>query len=189
MILWAVPSKRTGIHLLPFIVLNVSVAVYGIQVLLPSFRMNASAFCAAAALLNAGLLILREETVNRIAWFRHKAFRLFLLMAGCVFLLTGAIMRGNSVGPGLPFLYCLVITVVLGTFYFFKDRDQMVFGVFLAFCALWSSLLLYGCVKGLELSFQTGRAFFLTGESLIVMIVWIAGNKLNDWLKEKNNVC
>ena len=189
LIFWAVPSKRTGIRLLPFIVLNVSIAMYGIQFLLPSFRTDVSSFCALAALLNAGLLILREETVDRITWFRNTAFRLFLLMAGCVFLLAGAIMRENSVSQELPFLYCLFFAVILSAFYFFKDRERTVFCALLVFCALWGSLLLYGYIKNLELSFQTGRALFLTGESLIVMTVWIAGNKLNDCLKEKKNVC
>lgn len=188
LLLWAIPSKRTGVRLLPLIALNAWIAAYGVQFLLPSFRMETSAFCALAAIMNAGLLLLREETVNRMAWGEPKAFRLLPLVLGSAFLLAGAVMQENPAGQGLSFLYCLLFTVVWGAFYFFKDRDWAVFSVLLGFCTVWVSLLLYNYIKRSGLSVESGRMLFLTAESLILMIAWTAGKLLDDWLKGKKDV-
>ena len=48
-VLWAIPSQRDGIRFFPLILLNGAVALYGVQFILPTFRMSADTFCILSA--------------------------------------------------------------------------------------------------------------------------------------------
>ena len=169
LILWAVSSRRSGVRLLPLVVLNAAIALYGVQFALPSFEIDADAFCALGALLNLIILALREITTEKTPLFDKQAFRLIPLLFAGLYLLAGVAAQTLLGNGSLSFLYCLIFTIAVGSFYLFKVFDWQACRFILVFCILWITGLLYYGVGQFSLSVQQSRAVFLSLESLIIM--------------------
>ena len=188
-LLWALPSRRTGILLMPLIILNAAIALYGVQFVLPSFRMGIVSFCVLLSVMKMGVLAIREKNDFRL--FSAPAFRFVPFTLSCLFLLAGAGGRflfqgGVSVWA---FVCCLVFTLGGGGFYLFWRFDRHICRLLICFCALWGSLLLYQGISLLPFSAQAGRSLFFCLESLLVIAAAVSVHQFNTVLKgEKDGV-
>ena len=188
LIFWALPSPRAIVRLLPLVVLNMAVALYGIQFVLPTLRLGADSFCALAALLNLALLILREEFAGNRLLFQSQAFRFVPLLFTGLFLLAGAAAQSFLNYGSLAFLYCFIFTVGLGGFYLFMHFDRPVCRFLLVFSVLWVSLLICCGIRALTLPASQEQALFLSAGSLLIVMTLIIDRQFDILLKDTQDV-
>ena len=180
---WMLFSDYTGVRLLPLVLLNTAVALYGIQFVLPFFRMEADTFCALAALMNFALSGAREGTLSKTKLFESAVFRIAPVVFSCLFLLAGAVGQLFFDSGILSFGYCLIFTLVVGGFYVFKRFDRRICRLLLFFCTLWISLFLYR--EGG--SFIRRSSFFFVLESLLVCATVVSDRQFELHVKDKND--
>ena len=187
-VFWTWSSSRTGVRLLSLIILNLAVALYGWQYVLPTRRLAADSFCALAALLNLILLVLREELALRKQQFRAPAFRFALLLFAAVFLLTGVAAQSFLNEGDRAFYYCFLFTIVSGGFYLIVRFDLQALRFLLVFGVLWISLLICRGVDVLMFPDPQRQAFFLSLESVLIISAFMIDCRFCVYLKDKQNV-
>ena len=185
LLLWAIPSGRTGVRLLPLIVWNAAIALYGIQFVFPFFLMDVDTYCVLAAGLNVLLLVLREKTVDKTPLFVSPAFRIAPLVFAGLFLLASMIGQIFFKEGIVSFLYCFLFAAAVGCFYRFILFDRTVSRLVLSFCLIWSSLLLYYAKQ----SFELNQSLLCVVESLLIVAAVISDRHFKLAGGEKKNVC
>lgn len=175
--LWAIPSQRAGIRLLPLIALNTALGAFGAYAAQPVFRINPDTFCISAMLANVLLLAGREFSVSKTPLFHSEVFRFVPLFFACFFLSAGMMIQG--IGNGfLLFVLCSVFTFGVAAFYLVRSFDRPVCLMLLFFYAFWFCWILYGLVGATDLSQPAGQAVFLSVVSFLVGAVSFLSRRL-----------
>ncbi len=183
-LLWALPSRRTGVRLLPAVILNVALALYGIQFVFPFFLMDIDTYCVLMAGLNVLLLALREGTAEKTPLFDSRAFRIVPLFSTGLFLLAGVVGQVVFDEGMMSFLYCFLFTLVAGVFYRFIRFDATAFRLILFFCAVWIALLTYYVKQ----KFSLNLSLFYVVESLLIVATVIAARQFDPVGEDEKDV-
>ena len=182
-LLWALPTQRTALRVLPSVILNLALALYGVQFVIPFSLMTIDTYCVLAAGLNVLLLALREGSLERTSLFRSPAFRIAPLVSAGLFLSAGIAGQLYFKEGGVSFLYGFLFTLAGGVFYLFFRFDGAAFRLLLGFCAVWAGLLLYYVKQTLSL----GQPLFLAAESLLIVVAVISDRRFGLLRKEEKN--
>lgn len=149
---WAVPSGRAGVRLLPFVLLN---AAFCLSRDIPLFLF--------AAMLNAAVLIARE-VFRKHAALSPAVFRFFFLGSTLAFLFAAA--AGNS--GVFPFLLCLTASAAARYVYTARLPDAGSRRLTAVFNVLWGVLGLFRLLNAASIPPETARA--LTGIAASALI-------------------
>lgn len=169
---WAVPSRRAGVRLSAFVVLNAAVCLYGAQFALPAFVFKASSFFILAAAFNLFCLAARELTPLRRTCFAAPCFRFFPLAAVMLFLSAAAAsqcfpMRSLNAGD-LSFVLCGLCSCVCGYAFVVRAPDGTGRRLTSLFSVGWICLLFYRLLYAFDFSAPLCRALIgLTVSALI----------------------
>jgi hypothetical protein len=182
-IFWAVPSSRSLIRLLPLFLLNVAIALYGWQFVLPSYKMNADTFCILAVVLNLSIVVSWEKIKQKTVLPDIAFFRFIALFLSCAYLLAGVGAQIFLSNGAFAFLYCFIFTVFAGWFVLFKEYDRLLSQTLMVFCFLWLSFALYYVARASFASAE--REVFFVLESFLITTFLILKNQLKFGLKEE----
>lgn len=169
---WAVPSRRAGIRLSAFVVLNAAVFLYGVQFALPSFIFSATTFFVLAAVFNLFCLVLREFMSLRPSCWDQPCFRFFPL-AGMMLFLTAAAgvqcfpVRSLNMGD-ISFLLCCVCSCVCGYVYIIRIPDRTGRRLTGFFSVCWGCMLLYRLIYAFDFSSGFRQALFCAAVSALI---------------------
>ena len=183
--LWAVPSERAGIRLLPLITLNVAAGAFGACVALPVFHIAPAFFCVTAAIANILLLTGREYSVSRTSLFLSPVFRLVPLFFACLFLSAAGAVRIFENGFSV-FAFCFAFAFFAMWFYRFKRSDLRAGRLLLFFSLFWVALIVCGAIGTQGVSSPAGRAVllcsvsFLIGLAVVLNAVLFSGERQAD---------
>lgn len=169
---WAVPSRRAGIQLSAFVVLNSAVFLYGVQFALPSFILSATTFFVLAAVFNLCCLVLREFLPLRPSCWDQPCFRFFPLAGMMLFLAAAAGVQCSpvrSLNTGdISFLLCCVCSCVCGYLYVVRVPDRMGRRLTGLFSVCWGCMLLYRFLYAFDFSSGFRQALFCAAVSALI---------------------
>lgn len=170
---WAFMSRRPGVKILPFIVLNAAAYLYAVQLLLPMAAVSAGVFFPLMGVFNLLFLVGAEIYADKTSSFLPPVFR--FVPAVFVFLPLLAVpaercFAGGALGAAdFSFLWCLLCSVSFGYVFFFILPDALMQNVLLFFTLLWAGMFVNRLVYGL--SAAPVPAFALTAVLLSLLIL------------------
>lgn len=149
---WAFLSRRPGVKILPFVVLNAAAYLYAVQLLLPMAAVSPGVFfplmAAFSLLCLAGAQLYADKTSSSLP----KVFR--FVPAAFVFLPLLVVPAERCLAGGtlsfadFSFLWCFLCSVSFGYVFFFILPDALMQNVLLSFTVLWAGMLLNRLVYG-----------------------------------------
>lgn len=187
-VFWSVPSKRTGIRSIPYIILNAALISYGLQFALPFFEMEVETFCAFAAVLNLLFLSGREALLKRAPMFDDPVFRFMPLCFSAFFLILGIVAQMFFGSGRISFVYGFVYMIFVGGMIFRGKYGFEIYKLFSGFIFCWTSLLLYCVVGDLKLRHQAFLSVWVCAESLLIVLMFVLNGKYIFTAEEKTDV-
>ena len=192
LLVWTGFTKRSGLRIFTFFILNVTICLYGIQFALPSLLYSPTCFFLLAAFFNL-LCLSAAEFLYLKGFFEDQSYfrlcsliyiMLFLLLAACVQCFP---VRSLNSGDA-SFLFCLLGSGIGGYRYTVRTCHQNIRRLIEVFTVCWCCILTYRFFCVFDFSVAIKQAVLFCIGSVLITVTLILDRMCVVKIKGDKNV-